>query len=77
MEKKYLIRKNVCYIIFFSIFNLKFLFSAVKRLENLIKKYESLKKSNKLQKHIERRSKKLSAKDKKNLERSQLIDRNR
>ncbi|XP_018567274.1 ribosomal RNA processing protein 36 homolog [Anoplophora glabripennis] len=38
---------------------------SVKKLESLIEKYEELKKTNKLQKHIEKRTKKLSAKEKK------------
>ncbi|KAI4469105.1 hypothetical protein MML48_2g00000664 [Holotrichia oblita] len=37
-----------------------------KKLEGLIEKYEELKKSNKLQKHIEKRSKKLASKFKRN-----------
>jgi hypothetical protein len=36
---------------------------SVKRLESLINQFEDLKKSNKLQKHIERRDKKISARD--------------
>ncbi|CAH0550684.1 unnamed protein product [Brassicogethes aeneus] len=38
---------------------------SVKKLESLIEKYEELKKTNKLQKHIEKRTKKLSQKEKK------------
>ncbi|EFA06004.1 ribosomal RNA processing protein 36 homolog [Tribolium castaneum] len=40
---------------------------SVKRLEGLISKFEQLKKSNKLQKHLEKRSKKVSAKERKKL----------
>ncbi|XP_060521736.1 ribosomal RNA processing protein 36 homolog isoform X2 [Cylas formicarius] len=40
---------------------------SVKKIENLVEKYEELKKNNKLQKHIEKRSKKLSAKNRKKL----------
>ncbi|KRT83095.1 hypothetical protein AMK59_3638, partial [Oryctes borbonicus] len=39
-----------------------------KKLEGLIEKYEELKKSNKLQKHIEKRSKKLASKNKKQVQ---------
>ncbi|RZB40181.1 DUF947 domain containing protein [Asbolus verrucosus] len=46
---------------------------SVKRLENLIGKYEELKKTNKLQKHIEKRSKKLSARERRRLERQKLV----
>ncbi|KAF5280351.1 hypothetical protein FQR65_LT03160 [Abscondita terminalis] len=37
-----------------------------KRIQNLVHKYEELKKSNKLEKHLEKRYKKLASKDKKN-----------
>ncbi|KAJ8926008.1 hypothetical protein NQ315_009863 [Exocentrus adspersus] len=40
---------------------------SVKKLEGLIEKYEELKKTNKLQKHIEKRTKKLSAREKRKL----------
>ncbi|XP_044265675.1 ribosomal RNA processing protein 36 homolog [Tribolium madens] len=40
---------------------------SVKRLEGLISKFEQLKKTNKLQKHLERRSKKVSTKERKKL----------
>ncbi|KAG5864553.1 hypothetical protein JTB14_020346 [Gonioctena quinquepunctata] len=40
---------------------------SVKKMESLIEKYEELKKSNKLQKHIEKRSKKLLGKSKKKM----------
>ncbi|KAK4884485.1 hypothetical protein RN001_000756 [Aquatica leii] len=42
-----------------------------KRMENLIEKYEDLKKSNKLQKHLEKRYKKLAHNDKKTLFKTQ------
>lgn len=45
---------------------------SVEKLENLIEKYEELKKSNKLQKHIEKKSKKLSSKERKNMQKSNI-----
>ncbi|XP_050510949.1 ribosomal RNA processing protein 36 homolog [Diabrotica virgifera virgifera] len=45
---------------------------SVEKLENLIEKYEELKKSNKLQKHIEKRSKKLSKKEKRNMGKAEI-----
>nr|XP_023021440.1 ribosomal RNA processing protein 36 homolog [Leptinotarsa decemlineata] len=44
---------------------------SVKKLEDLIDKYETLKKSNKLKKHIEKRSKKLIGKSKKKMNHEQ------
>ncbi|XP_057670218.1 ribosomal RNA processing protein 36 homolog [Diorhabda carinulata] len=43
---------------------------SVEKLENAIEKYEELKKSNKLQKHIEKKSKKLSSKERRIMEKS-------
>lgn len=47
--------------------------SAEKKLEGLIEKYEELKKNNKLQKHIEKRSKKLARKEFKNLRKNKTV----
>lgn len=43
-------------------------FIAVKRLENLVEKYEELKKTNRLEKHLQKRAKKLKVKDRKVME---------
>lgn len=45
---------------------------SVKKLEDLVEKYEELKKSNNLQKHIQKRAKKLKMRDKKNMEKKTL-----
>lgn len=41
--------------------------AAEKKVEDLVQKYEELKKTNKLQKHIERRSKKIAKRELKNM----------
>ncbi|XP_066142524.1 ribosomal RNA processing protein 36 homolog [Euwallacea fornicatus] len=41
---------------------------SVKRIENLVEKYEELKRTNRLEKHIQKRAKKLKIKDKKVME---------
>lgn len=46
---------------------------SVKRLEGLVEKYEELKKNNKLQKHIEKRTKKMKLKDKKIMKKTVAI----
>ncbi|XP_076260062.1 ribosomal RNA processing protein 36 homolog isoform X2 [Rhynchophorus ferrugineus] len=45
---------------------------SVKRLEGLVEKYEDLKKTNKLQKHLEKRTKKLKTKDRKMMLRNNI-----
>ncbi|KAF2892940.1 hypothetical protein ILUMI_13234 [Ignelater luminosus] len=44
-----------------------------KRIEELVNKYEELKKTNKLQKHLERRHKKLAKKEQKNMKKNVAI----
>lgn len=66
MARSQHLRKNVsnclyCYSLCHKIF------AAERKLEELVEKYEELKKSNKLQKHMERRSKKLARKEFKKL----------
>ncbi|KAJ3648210.1 hypothetical protein Zmor_020030 [Zophobas morio] len=46
---------------------------SVVKLENLVNKYEQLKQTNKIQKHIERKAKKVSLKERKNLARQNLV----
>lgn len=41
--------------------------AAEKKIEDLVQKYEDLKKTNQLQKHIERRSKKIAKRELKNM----------
>lgn len=55
-------------LIVFIIFSLNYVFFAAERkIEQLVEKYEELKKTNKLQKYLERRSKKQARKEFKKL----------
>lgn len=66
-------KKCKCIFLFKVIILFENLLSAEKKLEGLIEQYEELKKNNRLQKHIEKRSKKLARKEFKNMHKNKIV----